>query len=402
MEYHDLVKLYYKDKLEYKETYEKRYHGEETKRFDFDVSGNPAFLVLTQEIAKLNENILKENNFLVYYASKLPGEALLQFELKCLVEEIKMTNDIEGVASTRKEIEDALEAVRSHQEGKRLFMGIANKYLMLSSKGITQPLSTCQDIRDIYDELVYEEVAHDDPGSLPDGVLFRKEPVFMQKNYERIHTGLMPESKIIQYLDIGLKIIVDPQMLGLVSIAVFHYLFGYVHPFYDGNGRMARYLSSILLRKEVLFLAAFNLSAVIKREVRRYYKAFALTNDPKNKGDLTPFVTIFLEFILEAIEQLSEELKTLMEKYDHFKLIIEQNESFMNSSKTYKVLVEKMLINTLFGSQGMDVKKLADACETTVNTIRYLLNKMDKAMLRTERDGHRLLYDLDLDFLEKL
>ncbi len=59
-----------------------------------------------------------------------------------------------------------------------------------------------------------------------------------------------------------------------------------------------------------------------------------------------------------------------------------------------------MLINTLFGSQGMDVKKLADACETTVNTIRYLLNKMDKAMLRTERDGHRLLYDLDLDFLE--
>lgn len=91
-----------------------------------------------------------------------------------------------------------------------------------------------------------------------------------------------------------------------------------------------------------------------------------------------------------------------MEKYDHFKLIIEQNESFMNSSKTYKVLVEKMLINTLFGSQGMDVKKLADACETTVNTIRYLLNKMDKAMLRTERDGHRLLYDLDLDFLEKL
>ena len=59
----------------------------------------------------------------------------MQFELKCLVEEIKMTNDIEGVASTRKEIEDALEAVRSHQEGKSRFMGIANKYLMLSSKG---------------------------------------------------------------------------------------------------------------------------------------------------------------------------------------------------------------------------------------------------------------------------
>lgn len=66
---------------------------------------------------------MKENNFLVYYASKLPGEALLQFELKCLVEEIKMTNDIEGVASTRKEIEDAIEAVRSHQEGKKSIYG---------------------------------------------------------------------------------------------------------------------------------------------------------------------------------------------------------------------------------------------------------------------------------------
>lgn len=50
----------------------------------------------------------------------------------------------------------------------------------------------------------------------------------------------------------------------------------------------------------------------------------------------------------------------------------------------------------------MDVKKLADACETTVNTISNLLNKMDKAMLRTERDGHRLLYDLVWNFLEKL
>ncbi len=61
-----------------------------------------------------------------------------------------------------------------------------------------------------------------------------------------------------------------------------------------------------------------------------------------------------------------------------------------------------MLINTLFGSRGMDVKKLADACETTVSTVRYLLNKMDKDLLRIERDGHRLRYDLDLDFLEKL
>ncbi len=50
----------------------------------------------------------------------------------------------------------------------------------------------------------------------------------------------------------------------------------------------------------------------------------------------------------------------------------------------------------------MDVKKLADACETTVSTVRYLLNKMDKDLLRIERDGHRLRYDLDLDFLEKL
>ena len=52
----------------------------------------------------------------------IPGAGITQFLYTRLVEEIKSSNDIEGVHSTRKEIKEALES----NEKKRL-SGIANK-----------------------------------------------------------------------------------------------------------------------------------------------------------------------------------------------------------------------------------------------------------------------------------
>lgn len=400
MEYGNLTKLYYKNKIKYDQTYARRYHGEETMRFNFEIRSNPAFLVLTNEINQLIISILKGNSQLMYCIGKLPKEALLQFERKCLIEEIKVTNDIEGVASTRKEIEEALEAIQSKNKERKRLTGIVNKYLLLQ-RSPAQQIFSCQDIRDIYDELVLKEVEMDNPNHVPDGILFRKDPVFVQKNQQVIHTGITPESQIIAHLDAGLKIINDSAITSLISTSVFHYLFGYVHPFYDGNGRMGRYLSSILLSKDVTFLVSYNLSNVINQHIKLYYKAFEMTNEKKNKGDLTPFVTIFLSFIDEAVEQMSESLDYSMRQYEHFRSIIEQGKFPCNENKSGKALLSQMLINTLFASRGMDIKELAEKCNVTESTIRNNLRKMGKDMLRIHRDGHKFLYDLNLEFLEE-
>lgn len=91
----------------------------------------------------------------------------------------------------------------------------------------------------------------------------------------------------------------------MIRISVFHYLFGYIHPFYDGNGRTNRFISSYLLSKELEPLISYHLAKTIKQNISKYYKSFDYTNDTDNRGDLTGFITNFLEIILASIEALS-------------------------------------------------------------------------------------------------
>ena len=80
----------------------------------------------------------------------------------------------------------------------------------------------------------------------------------------------------------------------MIRIAIFHYLFGYIHPFYDGNGRTSRFINSYLLSKKLQFLVSYKLSYTIKENMNSYYKSFKETNDEKNKGNLSFFVISFL------------------------------------------------------------------------------------------------------------
>lgn len=81
-----------------------------------------------------------------------------------------------------------------------------------------------------------------------------------------------------------------------MRVSLFHYLLGYIHPFYDGNGRLSRFLTSNYLCDDNPFLA-LSLSQHIYAHKEAYYKAFTITNDPRNRGDLTYFVLSFLKLL---------------------------------------------------------------------------------------------------------
>ena len=119
----------------------------------------------------------------------------------------------------------------------------------------------------------------------------------------------MPESRIIETVEQSLSVLNDNDIDIFIRIAVFHYLFGYIHPFYDGNGRTSRFISSYLLSRELTPLIGFRLSYTIKENISKYYKAFEVCNDPHNKGELTPcryiphIVEISMQRLLETEEK---------------------------------------------------------------------------------------------------
>src|SRR5699024_3853302 len=118
-----------------------------------------------------------------------------------------------------------------------------------------------KDIRVTYDEITEGEI---DINELPDGDVFRKETTHVLKKSgsgKVIHRAVIPESEITWKLDRLLHVMNDESSIPpLIKIAIGHYYFGYIHPFYDGNGRTSRFISSLYLSEVIGNIGALSLS----------------------------------------------------------------------------------------------------------------------------------------------
>lgn len=398
MDYKLLSHLYYKDKTLYEQTYISRYESESTYRFNFKIKGNKAFVVINNEIIKKLDKILELDKELLVIMNLVPNIALKQYQRTCLVDEIKMTNEIEGVNSTRKEINDILNDKNNKDIHKRLY-GIVKKYeMLLNDEDID--LLNCKSIRKLYDDLTLTDIIKENPEHEPDGDIFRKDKVYVYNKYQKeIHKGVMPESEIIESMSNALDTLHCNDYNFLVRIAVFHYMFGYIHPFYDGNGRTSRFISSYLLSKRLESLVSYRIAYTIKENINTYYKSFEITNDEKNKGDMTHFVLVFFDFIIQSIEELYQSLLDKYNRLKHYGNIIEKH--FSDNEKLCSIifiLVQSTLFNDDDSLGIKDINYCTNISESSIRSIIGLLK--EKELLDINKVGNRLTYDINLDKLD--
>ncbi|MBP2631787.1 MAG: hypothetical protein H6Q70_2415 [Firmicutes bacterium] len=400
MLYEPLGKLFYKNNVLYESTYRERFNNEFTYRYDFSIGENQAFAVINLEVLNLLTSILQLDKRLLRLTNLLPPIALTQFTKKCIVDEIQLTNEIEGVHSTRKEIRELIheDSTNTTIKRKRLY-GLVQKYMMLSD-GQKINLKSCRDIRTLYDEFVLAEVKADHQENVPDGSIFRKDIVeIVSQSQKVIHKGMYPEEKIIMSMTAALDILHDDNLNYFVNIAVFHYMFGYIHPFYDGNGRMARFISSYLLNQQLEPIVGFGLSYTIKNNIKTYYDLFKMTNDPRNKGDLTSFVIGFLEFVKAAIENLCATIEGRAEQLYFYASKIEK---YTEGNKNVETILYVLVQNALFDDEGIDIKSLANAAEIGLSTVRDSLRKISKDVLIVRKTGKMNVYSANLDVMAQV
>lgn len=394
-----LKALFHMGANEYKTEYESRFNAEDTIHLSVKIGENAAFICQTPEIYKQIISIERLDKAVDAVANTLPQLAISQFASKCLIDEILLTNNIEGVHSTRKEIGEILQDLSTHDRRNR-FVGLVAKYAALENDN-TMSFKTCQDIRKVYDDIFYEEIKATDPENLPDGELFRRSGVEVQSATQKvIHKGLSPESKIIDTMNQSLKVLNDDSIDIFIRIAVFHYLFGYIHPFYDGNGRTSRFISSYLLSRQLNPLIGFRLSYTVKENISKYYKAFDVCNDPHNKAELTPFVEMFLNIVEISLQQL---LETLEEKKYKWEYYCQRTGHLPDADKNDMSHLYGLLIQAaLFSNIGISREELLTQLQLSENTLRSRLRLIPDTLLIENRQKGRKYYLLALDTVDNL
>lgn len=395
MEYELLSKIFYKKPTEYESIYDARFNSEASIKLPIKIHENVGFIFNTNEITKLLVKIYKTINKINLLRTHLPNIAINSYIIKSLKDEIALTNEIEGIRSTRKEIEDAIDSIKNDKSAR--FKGLVDKYFKLISNEII-PLNNCEDIRTIYDALVLPEIEKE---NLPDGILFRKEPVqVVSATPKEKHRGIMPESKIIESLDLCLDFLKSDDIDSLIKISAFHYLFGYIHPFYDGNGRTSRFISSYLIKNELDVLLALKLSYTVKNNINKYYKAFDVCNDRKNKGDITFFVVTFLELLSQASDDLYTKIADLNDQLNYYNNIINTlvNEKVLNDKQAKCIFI--LCQNRLFDDTYMNMNTLTELLEKSDTTTRKILKSLEsKNLLVKCRNKNQYLYSANLDSL---
>lgn len=357
------------------------------------------FYVPTNNTINLIEKVMSYDKELDEKFDILPGVAKKKFMIEIIADELYSTNELEGVKSSRKEIAESTKFIMSNKKPKnKRFHSMIASYLELINENLEYPKSA-GDYRKIYDNITSGEIKE---GEIPDGKIFRKDINYVYKNGKQIHRGVYPESSIIEKIEDLIKFMnkKDDELNYLLRIAIGHYYFGYIHPFYDGNGRTGRFISSLYLREKFSLMTTLLLSRGCNINRTEYLRIFDVTNKIVSSGELNYFVDKFLETIIAGQEDL---LTRLNEKIYLLDMAYEKIQNDENIETEEELDVMFVLIQDHYfslDSKGMTVKDMVEVLQNSTVTVRKKLKAMEGKGLIKRIKSNPLVYILPDEYLE--
>lgn len=151
----------------------------------------------------------------------------------------------------------------------------------------------------------------------------------------------------------------DNDTLPIVKIAIFIYDFLSIHPFQDGNGRLSRLLTSLLLLKQgYSWIQYVSFEHEIENRKAEYYKVLMQTQKQRPNEKIDEWVVFFLDCLLNLQNQLTEKLQTQQNLTKHF------------------APREKNIIAFIENHPGSKSSEIADRLAIPLSTVKKLLTSM--------------------------
>ena len=202
------------------------------------------------------------------------------------------------------------------------------------------------------------------------GKLYRSGMVYIEDEDRVVHTPAKPQQikgcmrELFNFLE-------NSKMHPLVSTIIGHFYFVYVHPFCDGNGRMARILELQYLQKHgypnIIYVSV---SSAINNKLNRYYKSILTSeNVVQGKIDLSPFILYMLEIYIDAINTLIQGQIGLSQR-------------------------EKLILSKVKVYNQISVAKAKGILNCSESTARSVLNKLKlRGYFSTYKEGRKVIYN---------
>jgi Fic family protein len=114
----------------------------------------------------------------------------------------------------------------------------------------------------------------------------------------------------------------------LITSCVFHYECSFIHPFADGNGRMARLWQTLILCRWQEIFAHLPVETLVRDQVQAYYEALAKSDQAGNATAFSEWMLHLIETALrkttlsdhvsdQASDHVSDHVKALLELLEH-------------------------------------------------------------------------------------
>lgn len=199
---------------------------------------------------------------------------------------------------------------------------------------------------------------------------------------EKVHYEAISADKVKKEMDRFLIWFNSENELDLVlKAAIAHFWFIIVHPFDDGNGRIARAISDLLLtRSENSSDRFYSMSSQILIERKRYYEV--LQKVQYSSGDITEWLDWFLNCLKNALIETEKFFQNILQKAEFWK--IHENTGL---NERQRLLLNKLL-------DGFDGKlktskwaKIAKCSNDTA--LRDIKDLLKKGILQQEIGGGR-------------
>lgn len=174
----------------------------------------------------------------------------------------------------------------------------------------------------------------------------------------------------------------------VLKAAFAHLWFVTIHPFEDGNGRIARAITDMQLsRADQSKQRFYSMSAQIQADRNTYYEILESTQ--KGDLDITPWLEWFLTCLLHSMAQTDETISLTVKRAQFW----ETYRTTEFNTRQQKIL--QLLLDDFFGK--LTVSKYAKITKVSTDTsLRDIQDLMSKGIIEQEGSGRSTSYNLVL------